>query len=300
MRVSIITPTIDAAIFVDEAIASVPHDEGADIEHIIVHDGSAAFVAPLLARYPHLKIIQGPGKGPTPAIRLGYASATGDFVIELNSDDRLLPGAIARLVDHVGAAPDIRIWTGGLRIFRGEPDGTERTLRLVSGRAMTALNFGNVLDDLPLCNSRFFHRSVIAELGGINAEFPESSDREFVLHALIANISEDYLGMVVAELRVHEGSHTLHHKANSIPPYIAEHIRMADYWLGHTGGMASPRAALTSWQARETLRLAVFTWRSGRRAEAMVLIMRAIGRNPAWPLQVISTITAWRRRRRTG
>ncbi len=298
MRISIFTPTIDAsAAYIDEAIRSVERPAGIEIEHIVVHDGSRAFTDALLARYPQLKILAGPGAGPTPAIRLGYAAATGDFVVELNSDDRLVPGSLARLVERARARPDIRIWTGGVRIFETDSDGAEKTVRLVAGHEMTKLSFGNVLDDLPLCNSRFFHRSVLAELGGINLDFPESSDRELVLHALMAQVPEAYLGMTVAELRVHEGSHTLHRAANSIPPYIAEHIRMADLWLARST-TAAARAQLRSWRARETLRLAVFTWQAGKRREATVLAMSAIRRDPAWPLRALSAFAARRRRRR--
>lgn len=300
MRISIFTPTIDSSsAYVDEAIRSVERPPGIEVEHIIVHDGSAAFTDGLLARYPFLKITHGPGKGATPAIQLGYAAATGDFIIELNSDDRLAAGSLARLAECTRAHPDIRIWTGGLRIFRTGPDGNEKTLRLVVGRSMTELNFRNVLDDLPLCNTRFFHRSAIEELGGINTDFPDSSDRELALHALLARIPEDYLGIVVGEMRAHEGSRTLHHGTASIPPYIAEHMRMADLWLARPDIPSVDRAELKSWRARETLRLAAYTWRLGMRRQAIGHIVHAISDDPVWPLRALSSIEAWRRRHRT-
>lgn len=252
----------------------------------------------MLARYPYLRIIAGPGAGPTPAIKLGYASATGDFVIEVNSDDRLLRGSIARLVECARARPEIRIWTGGVRIFKTGPDGTEVTLRTLSSRATTELSFANVLDDLPLCNSRFFHRSVLADLDAINLDFPESSDREMVLRALMAGVPEAYLEIVVAELRVHSGSHTLHRFANSIPPYIAEHVQLAEFWLARPDLTPMAKAKLKNWRAREILRLAAFTWRVGMRWEAISLVTSAIRRDPAWSLRALSAFSAWRLRRR--
>jgi len=298
MRISVITPTIDTAIFVNEAVASVGQQDYANIEHIVVHDGGDDFIARLRSRHPYLKILRGQGNGATAAAKLGLEAATGEFIFWLNSDDRIVSGSIACLLRQAAKKSSIRIWTGGARVFTAASDGTDETVRLVTGRAMTAMNLGNVFDDLPLVTSRFIHRSVIAEIGNFDPTFSESSDREFMLRAVVAGIPEDYLGMVVSELRMHEGSRTIHRKKNWIPPYLAEHVRIADSWLNNSALPADMRVFFRRWRARESLRLAVSLWRAGKRGEATYLLAGEIARDPTWLLRAPSVVTAWRRRHR--
>ena len=299
MRITLVTPTIDSsANYIDEALSSVECPAGVEIEHIVVHDGSAAFTRNLSARYPHLKFIAGKGKGDTAAAAQGFAAATGDFILQLNSDDRLAPGAIARLAERTQARPDIRIWTGGTRMFAAGAGGAEETVRVIAGRKVTALNLANVFDDMPGILSRFIHRSVIAQIGSVDPAFTAASDREFMIRLAMARIPEDYLGLVVAELRMHAGSGTFHRRSGELPPYLAVHIRLADAWLARPDLPAWARPRFRRWRARELLRLAVYQWRSGRRGEAARTIVRELGARPFWPIDAMSAAAGWWRRRR--
>lgn len=299
MRVSIVTPTIDSAVFLDEAVASVQNQHYDDIEHIVVHDGSDGFIVRLRSRHPHLKVLRGEGNGATAAAKLGLDAATGEFIFWLNSDDRIVPGSIACLLRYAAKKPSIRIWTGGARVFKAASDGTDKTVRLVTGRAMTAMNLGNVLDDLPLVTSRFIHRSVIAEIGNFDPTFSESSDREFMLRAVIDRIPEDYLGMVISELRMHEGSRTIHRKKNWVPPYLAEHLRLADSWLTRPDLPPGVVRSLRNWRAREALRLVLYQLRAGQRQQAMRSLWAAASGDLLWSFRATTVLAAWWRRHRS-
>lgn len=297
MRVSIITPTIDSAVFVDETILSVPRNEGADIEHIIIHDGNVAFRHALAARHQGLTILSGPGRGATAAIAAGISAASGDFLLCLNSDDKLLPGSIARLVSCAAATPDILVWTGGTRIasFIGTDNG--KIVRTITRRDTTALNLPNVLDDLPLLTARFCHRSVFERVGNVDANFSECSDREFLIRVAVAGIGDAPLNTIISELRMHEGSRTIHRKKNWIPPYLAEHVAVADAWIGRSTLTRSQTALFRRWRARELPRLAVALCRAGKIRGGLSL-MAEVTHDPASFLRVTSSYAAWRRRRR--
>jgi hypothetical protein len=299
MRISIITPTNDEASFVDEAIASVPCWPAGEVEHIVVHDGREAFAAALQARHPSLKILKGPGRGPTPAIVQGFAAATGDFLIELNSDDRLTKDAFDALQKSAAAKPDIRLWTGGTRIFRTEANGREVALRTIRSPHVTSVTLANLFDDLPLVNARFIHRSVFAEIGNMDPRFPESCDREFMIRAAVAGVGDAPLGIIVSELREHAGSHTMHRSRGAIPPYLKEHLRVADMWLSRSDLSAANRRAFRNWRAREALRLLVYELRAGSWREAAQDFAAAVTLDPAWGLRIATTPSAWRRRRRS-
>ena len=96
------------------------------------------------------------------------------------------------------------------------------------GRDVTRLSLENVCDNIPLLSARFCHRSVFDEIGNFDPKFSESSDREFLLRAAMAGLREASLDVMVSELRLHEGSRTIHYRRDGVPPYLAEHIQIAD------------------------------------------------------------------------
>jgi glycosyl transferase family 2 len=298
IRVTIVTPTTDQSRYVDEAIASVARDEGVVIEHIVVHDGSTAFADALRRRYPDLTVITGPDAGPGPAVAAAFAAARGDFILELNSDDRLVAGCLRELSRRASVRPDIAIWTGGLTLFRVGADGNEITVREAFSREATELSLPNLLDDLPLLNARFFRRSVLRQIGNLDPRYARSSDREFLIRAALAGIPEAALGVPVQEMREHDESLTLNRFRGRVPVYIAEHIALADRLLA--GGELTPslKQIFRNWRAREILRLGVLQWRAGETDAARRTVWRALCGDPLWWARAASAAAAWRRRRR--
>src|SRR5258708_5988260 len=138
---------------------------------IFVHDGSEAFAASLKKRYPLLRVLNGPGAGATAAAKLGIEAARGDFVFWLNSDDKLLPGSVARFVDRASREPNVRIWTGGTRIVSVGGNDLRRIGRIVEESELIALNIANILDDLTLLTGRLCQRSSFAEIRSVDPDF---------------------------------------------------------------------------------------------------------------------------------
>src|SRR5262249_44420140 len=184
------TLALDLPPYLQEAIDSVGPQPALAIEHIIVHDGDDSVTEALRRKYPAIKVLKGRGAGATTAAVLGVEAASRDFILFLHSDDRLCPGALARLAERAAASPDVKIWTGGTRIFCAGPNGDELTVRWITDRDLTRLSLKNICDATPLLSARFCARSVFAEIGNFDPEFSESSDREFLLRAVIAGIPE--------------------------------------------------------------------------------------------------------------
>jgi glycosyltransferase involved in cell wall biosynthesis len=298
MRISIITLTIDTPEYFDEAVGSIDRGEHSDLEHIVVHDGDEAFVTTLQQRYPGIKVLRARGAGPTAAAALGVEAATGDFVLLLHSDDRLCRGALARLVVDAAARPDVRIWTGGARIFRTVAGRDEVTVRRMIGRDMTRLSLENVCDDIPLLSARFCHRSVFAEIGNFDPRFPESSDREFLLRAAMAGVKEASLDVMVSEMRLHNGSRTIHHRRDGVPPYLMEHIQIADMLSTRAGVDDRTQRFLRNWRAREMLRLFIHRCRRRHWKDAAVLLLGTGLMEPLWFFRIVTVLAAQKRRYR--
>ena len=300
MRISIITLTLDSPRYFDEAFGSIERVDNVELEHIVVHDGDETFIDGLRQRCPAIKILQGRRAGPTAAAALGVEAATGDFILLLHSDDRLCPGALGRLAAAAAARPHVQIWTGGARIFRTLPDNREVTVRRMMGRDVTRLSLENVCDNIPLLSARFCHRSVFDEIGNFDPKFSESSDREFLLRAAMAGLREASLDVMVSELRLHEGSRTIHNRRDGVPPYLAEHIQIADLLSMRRDIDGQTRRFLQNWRAREKLRLFVSSMprrtleggrgpAAGGRADGSALVLpdRHRARGPATALRAV-------------
>src|SRR6266849_5724189 len=143
MHVSIITLATERSIYLHEALASVPRGQVADVEHLVVYDGPPRFARELCERYSHLQVLQGEDTGTAAAARRGIEMASGDFVFFLNTDDRVLPGALNRLSKCAAARPEVLIWTGGTRIFSHTQENREVTIRTIDSSECTELSLEN-------------------------------------------------------------------------------------------------------------------------------------------------------------
>jgi FkbM family methyltransferase len=103
MRISVITPSLNSAGTLQQAIESVLVQDYADIEHIIVDGGSTDGTFDLLRRYDHLKWISEPDRGQVDAMRKGFALSSGDVIGNLNADDYYLPGAFKTVMHEIQA-----------------------------------------------------------------------------------------------------------------------------------------------------------------------------------------------------
>jgi glycosyltransferase involved in cell wall biosynthesis len=298
MLISIITLTIDSSRYVDEAIGSVERRGPYELEHIVVHDGTESFIGRLAQRYPHIKFVRGSGAGATAAAALGVQVSTGEFILFVHSDDRIHPGALARLARDSTARPEVKIWTGGAQIFCTLPGGKELIVRRMVGDEMTRLSLENICDDTPLLSARFCHRSLFSEIGNFDPMFSESSDREFLLRATIAGVRDEALNVVVSEMRMHQDSRTMHFRNGLTPPYLEEHTRIADRWLVRTDISDKVRRFLRNWRAREMLRLIVYHCRARQWRVATLAMFREEWADPLWTLRALSIVGARRRRHR--
>jgi glycosyltransferase involved in cell wall biosynthesis len=95
MKISIITPTLNHARFIEDTILSVLQQDYKNYEHIIIDGGSTDGTVEILKKYPHLKWISEKDNGQSAAINKGVKMAKGDILTWINSDDWYENGALS-------------------------------------------------------------------------------------------------------------------------------------------------------------------------------------------------------------
>jgi glycosyltransferase involved in cell wall biosynthesis len=100
MDFTIITPSLNYGRFLRDCLESVAMQKGVTLEHLVMDGGSTDDSALIAADFPVI-FRQEPDKGMSQAINKGFDRARGDWVMWLNADDRLKPGALAELIRHL-------------------------------------------------------------------------------------------------------------------------------------------------------------------------------------------------------
>jgi glycosyltransferase involved in cell wall biosynthesis len=97
LRISLVTPSFNHARFLERTIESVLAQRGPfELEYTVRDGASTDGTLAILKRYGgRLQWVSEPDHGQVDAINKGLRAASGDVVGWLNSDDVLLPGALA-------------------------------------------------------------------------------------------------------------------------------------------------------------------------------------------------------------
>ncbi len=99
--VSVIIPCYNQARFLGEAIESALQQSYPHFEVIVVDDGSNDYTSEVAANYPEVVTLSQDNQGVSAARNSGVRSSSGSFLVFLDSDDRLLPQALATGMNHM-------------------------------------------------------------------------------------------------------------------------------------------------------------------------------------------------------
>src|SRR5512145_2536109 len=103
---SIIIPTYNQARFLPEAIESAIAQTYPAVEIIVVDDGSTDETPALLKSYTNqVTTIRQENYGLAAARNAGWRAAYGDYLLFLDSDDRILPDKVERHIERLNANP---------------------------------------------------------------------------------------------------------------------------------------------------------------------------------------------------
>jgi glycosyltransferase involved in cell wall biosynthesis len=115
--VSIVTPCLNAARFIEEAVQSVMSQDYPQIEYIVMDGGSTDGTVEILERAGQryegrLRFVSGRDRGAADAINRGFSLSRGQIFTYLSADDVYLPGAVSAAVQALREHPEAAVVYG--------------------------------------------------------------------------------------------------------------------------------------------------------------------------------------------
>src|SRR5688500_1451612 len=102
-------PALDAADDDSAAVGSVLSQSGAELEVVVQDGGSQDETLAILERIadPRITVESRPDSGLGSALNRALARAKGDWVVWLNADDLMMPGAIEGMAPHLSGSAGV-------------------------------------------------------------------------------------------------------------------------------------------------------------------------------------------------
>ena len=243
MRVSLVTPTLSRVGYLKECVESVVQQDYADLEHIVVDgastDGTVELLQSLGKQYGNrLRWLSQQDRGISEATNRGFKMATGEILGWIGSDDRLAPGAVARVAGYFTEHPSAQWLYGGYE----EIDAAGKFRRFKLAQPYEHKRF---IRTGYICGPSVFVRAGLArQVGPIREDLKYCMDFEWCLR--MAAIAEPHrLDAVLAQFRWHAGGITMRMRSAQIDEGQTISLSYATNWLERAHIRAFYRKAKT-------------------------------------------------------
>lgn len=220
MQFTIITPSLNYDRFLGECLESVAAQQGVSLEHLVIDGGSTDDSAEVAARFPHVTWLQEPDQGMSDAINKGFDLAKGGWVMWLNADDRLKPGALAAMLPLLEKSAADMVY--------GDWDFVdERGNFLRQVKSLRWSRFVHIHHHCFIGSTAAFCRRATVIDGGhrLRVDFRYVMDGEFYARLDAAGMRFEHVPVTVADFRMHGGNLSQRHLGKSRD---MEHILAAE------------------------------------------------------------------------
>lgn len=196
--VSVVIPCFRQAHLLGEAIESVLAQGYQNYEIVVVDDGSPDDIIQVVKRYPSVRYLRQKNKGLPAARNSGIQMSTGQYLVCLDSDDRLLPNHLQANLKAFEEHSDAGFVCGDYRWFGAEQTWHVHDCRPSPDHYATLLR-RNFIGPPHVV---MFKLQIIQKLGGFREDLVSSEDQELYLR--IARAYPIYCHHeIIAEYRRH-------------------------------------------------------------------------------------------------
>lgn len=242
-RISVVTPAFRHAHFLEATMKSVLDQDYPNLQYIVQDGGSDDGTVELLQRYEsRLASWQSaPDHGQSDALNKGFARADGEIMAWLNSDDLLLPGALAAAARFFEAHPEVDVLYGHRFII--DELGRQIGTWIMPAHDDAALSWADYVPQETL----FWRRLIWEKAGGrIDDSFQFAMDWDLLLRLRDAGAKMVRLPRPLGAFRVYEAQKT---SANITQTGADEMARIRRRIHGYVPPHEEIRAGLTRYMA---------------------------------------------------
>jgi len=216
--VSIVIPSYNQGIYLEETIQSVIEQTYNNIEMLIIDGGSKDNSVDVIKKYEKQISywVSEPDKGQCDAINKGMRKAKGELICWVNSDDILYPDFVAQRVRQFEEFPNVGMIYGDIdqgknlsspRPCNGRPTDITKMIRHA---------------ECPIPQqSAMWRKSVVEKIGYLDVQWNVVLDREYFTR-IAANFPIKYISGSVGFFRNHENSKSIMQRlkwAEELPRY---------------------------------------------------------------------------------
>ena len=206
LKITIITVCKNSEQFLVETIESVISQTYHNIEYIVIDGNSTDATVDIIKKYAD-KIsywVSEKDGGMYDAINKGLKTATGDYILVLNSDDVLAGDHVIKTIAEEIQKDGLDYYYGNIIKLKGT---TNKKVKLfpVNFRQLLFSTHGTFVP-----HPCFFISNKLNHLlGGYNLKFKYASDYDYILRVLNSNgATGKYLDVYVTKFRIHNNSIT--------------------------------------------------------------------------------------------
>lgn len=204
--VSVVTPSYNMAQYLPATIESVLGQDYPRIEYIVVDGGSTDGTIELLERYKdRLTYSSARDRGPSDAVYQGFRRAHGDILLWLNADDTLLPGAIRRAVEYLGAHAEADV-------VYGEGWWIDEHGATISRYPSLPFDAKALESDCFICQPAAFLRAATYRRCELDPDVNWSFDYDLWIRMVKAGMRFAFLPEYLANSRMHRGAKTIYER----------------------------------------------------------------------------------------
>jgi glycosyltransferase involved in cell wall biosynthesis len=204
--ITIITPSFNYGCYLHDCLASVAGQVGVNLEHLVYDGGSTDDSREVAARFPHARWIEESDRGMSDAINKGFAQAKGKWVMWLNADDRLLPGALQEVLRVLNQSDADLVY--GDWNFINENGSYLRRVKCPRWSMFVHVHHHCYIGS----TAAFFRNAtVMAEGYRLHEEFRYVMDGELFARLHVAGKKLEHMPIIVADFRIHTSNASMLH-----------------------------------------------------------------------------------------
>lgn len=189
--VSVVVPAYNCAGYVAETLESVLAQDHANMEIIVVNDGSKDHTMDVLRGFgDRIRVIDQKNAGPPAARNAGLAAAQGKYIAFVDADDIWVQGKLRAQAEHLDGCPEVAAVFTKWHVWPAEADGSflqpaHICAQHVDGEIDTARSgwlYARLLFDCEILTSSVMVRAaVVQKIGGFDLGLFNGDDYDYWL-----------------------------------------------------------------------------------------------------------------------